>query len=127
MSTLQDKEHFPAFNNSWLCHPYRGDPQWIWKVFAQFFTELYSIGIGRILEIGSAVTGNQKVTIGRGHYLSILVWLLIIAGIAGYFSGIYVRDFWSFLLILTAGATLIYAHWKALHTLTSAYPDGNQS
>lgn len=117
MSTMRDKEHFP------MPHFFWHNPQLVWDEYMLFFRELYLIWIGRIFDIASTGTGYEKRKIGREHYLSVLVWILIIGGIAMYFSGIYVRDFWSFLLILTVGATCIYAQWKAWDTITSAYPD----
>jgi hypothetical protein len=82
-----------------------------------WFREMYAIWAGRIFDILLTIHGRETKKIGREHCLSVLVWLLIITGVTGYFSGIYVRDFWSFFILVIILSTWMYAEWKAGRTL----------
>ena len=63
-----------------------------------FFQELYDIWIGRVGEIISHIQGRKNV-IGRAHYLSILLWLLIIA-IADLDSFFSIGCFWQVAIVI---------------------------
>lgn len=81
------------------------------------FRELYMIWIGRIPEIIPGGSGNGKTGIGREHLLSMVAWLLLLSGIAGFFSKWYRQDFWIAFLLFIVIATFLYAEWKAATTV----------
>jgi hypothetical protein len=78
-----------------------------------FFQELYAIWASRIFDIVSHLMGKEKKTIGREHFLSVFIWVLAIVGISGYFSKIYIRDFWLTFVSGIIAITFVYAEWKA--------------
>ena len=82
--------------------------------------ELYAIWIGRMPEIVSAVSGTGKDRIGREHAISVIAWLLLLTGIAVYFSNWYRQDFWTVFILFTVFASYIYAQWKAAYRIPEA-------
>lgn len=76
--------------------------------------EMYAIWAGRIFDIAGNIFGKEKKQIGREHFFSVLVWILSIVCIAGYFDGFYNRDMWRFFGGLVVAATFYYAMWNGL-------------
>jgi hypothetical protein len=77
------------------------------------FQEMYDIWAGRIFDIVSTVLGREKRTIDGEHYLSVLVWMLTLGGITGYFCTWYNdRSLWSLFIVCIIAGTFLYAHWR---------------
>lgn len=75
--------------------------------------ELYRIWIGRILDIVSAFSGSGKKPLGREHYVSVLFWVLVIAGVSGYLLKILFPDFWVLFVMITLILSDLYAGSRA--------------
>ena len=79
-----------------------------------FFPEFFAIWVGRIFEIVFRLLGREKTPIGMDHFLSVLAWIFLLIGIAGYFSNIYVRAFWEVVILIVILITFMYARVKAI-------------
>ena len=75
--------------------------------------EMYAIWVGRIVDLGPHLLGRHEKPIIRAQGISVLIWMLAIIGILGYFAGYYNRDFWLFFLGLIVIGTYWYAGLKA--------------
>jgi uncharacterized membrane protein len=78
--------------------------------------EFYLIWIGRILDIVSVVTGSEKKTLGREHYISVIFWVFVIAGVSGYFSGFFSTDFSLIFIVMVLIISILYAGQRAGRT-----------
>ena len=87
-------------------------PDDVWREI--WLREMYAIWAGRIFEIAGNIFGRETKPIGREHFFSVLVWILIIVCIAGYSDGFYNRDMWRFFGGLVVAATFVYATLNGL-------------
>jgi hypothetical protein len=77
-----------------------------------FYQELYDIWVGRIADIVSNIRGGKN-AIGRAHYLSVLLWILIIV-IACLYQMLYISYFWQLALVIfffTCFYSSLYSGW----------------
>ena len=88
--------------------------------------ELYDIWAGRIIDLGYYLTGKGSKRIGRQHLLSVLLWIFIFISIAGYFSGIYVQDFWRVCFLGIILITFMYTKWLSVLVRQDTGPDKNR-
>jgi uncharacterized membrane protein len=84
------------------------------QVAENFFPEFFALWVGRIFAIAYRPAGRENIPLGRDHCLSVLAWVFLLTGIAGYFSGIYVRAFWEAFIGLVILVTFMYAWVKAV-------------
>ena len=72
---------------------------------------LYVIWFGRILDLRDRLSGKTGIRIGWQHFMSVLVWIFLFAGIAGYFSGTCAPYIWGYYMVGIVAITLVYAEW----------------
>jgi hypothetical protein len=75
--------------------------------------EMYYIWFGRVFEILSNKLFKRRNIIRLGHYLSIIVWILVIFGIISFQFNLYDREISFALVGCTMLATFVYSLDKA--------------
>ena len=69
--------------------------------------EMSAIWFGGIFEILETIFGRTTKPLGRKHLLSVIVWILVIVCIIGFFGGFYNRVIWLFFGLFIILATFI--------------------